>query len=61
MRDLGALGETVEAVRARSFSDLPAELVATILEIEASSHEDRARARDQVSAVIAAHLKPSAP
>ncbi|MCW2599493.1 MAG: hypothetical protein JWM02_1322 [Frankiales bacterium] len=61
MRDLGALGETVEAVRARSFPELPAELVARILEIEASSHDDRLRARDQVTQAITEHLKPAAP
>ena len=61
MRDLGALGETAEAVRARSFPDLPAELVAQILDVEASSHDDRLRAKDQVTQLIAQHLKPSAP
>lgn len=59
MKDLGALGETVEAVRARSFPDLPEALVATILEIEASSHEDRLRARDFVTQAITDHLKPA--
>jgi hypothetical protein len=57
MRDLGALGETVEAVRVRSFPALPQALVARILDIEASSHEDRLRARDQVNQEINTHLK----
>ena len=61
MSDLGALGETVQAVRAQSFPDLTFELVNAILEIEANSHEDRLRARDQVSAAITTHLMPVAP
>lgn len=60
MKDRGTLEDTVQAVRARSFPSLPAELVSEILEIEANSHEDRLLARDRVSAAIAAHLKPSA-
>jgi hypothetical protein len=61
MRDLGALGETVEAVRARSFAELPQELVARILEIETTSHDDRLRARDLVTEAINGHLNPAAP
>lgn len=60
MRDLGALGETVEAVRTRSFPELSAALVARILEIESSSHQDRLRARDQVTEAITEHLKTEA-
>lgn len=57
MKDLGTLGETVQAVRSRTFPELSAELVDAILEIEAASHEDRLRARDQVAQAIREHLQ----
>jgi hypothetical protein len=56
MRDLGTLRATVEAVRARSYAEVPAGLVDEVLTIEASSHEDRLLARERVSAALNAHL-----
>jgi hypothetical protein len=56
MTDLGTLGETVQALRAREFPHLPAALVDELLRIEAENLEDRTRARDLVDRAITRHI-----